>query len=104
MRLIVIPKDFTHQLSVTVQLVSAGVLISMAWNSPIHVQEENRIVVSCKSNYKIYIIMLKGRNYFDPLFTEEVINNAETIISDDEDDESDDEDSTEGSADNLLVF
>lgn len=36
--------------------------------------------------------------------TDDVINNAESLTSDDEDDETDDEDTSEGSADNLLIF
>ncbi|XP_037026728.1 proteoglycan Cow isoform X2 [Bradysia coprophila] len=35
---------------------------------------------------------------------DDVINNAESLTSDDEDDETDDEDTSEGSADNLLIF
>lgn len=101
----VIYKDFTSQHNVIIQLVYVGVLISMALNLQIHVQEENQIVVG-----NIYIFFDKfleiffNKNFKLYFFAEEVINKAASIISDDEDDETDEEDSAEGSADNLLVF
>lgn len=75
-------------------------LINMVLNSLIHVQEESLVAV-------IFPFL-----NFDPFtssssvsrLTDDVINNAESLTSDDEDDETDDEDTSEGSADNLLIF
>ena len=68
----------------------------------IHVLEANQIVVIFRtfSNY-IHTLLLIRISFF---FKEHLINTAASLTSDDEDEEMDDEDSTEGSADQLLVF
>lgn len=92
-----------NQHSVTIQWECVGALTSTALSLQTPAQGENQIAVDIIKktiNTLKFILFL----YFYTC-ADEVINNvAASIISDDEDDETDEDDSTEGSADNQLVF
>lgn len=75
-------------------------LINTVLNSLIHVQEESLVAVTFPFlNFDPFTSISSVSR-----LTDDVINNAESLTSDDEDDETDDEDTSEGSADNLLIF
>lgn len=96
---------FTSRPSAILPSAFAGASTNMALSSLTHAPVASPIAVSNLNALAFSSNVINCRFFFSYfLFPDEVINNAAKLAWNDEDAESDDDDSTEGSADNFLVF